>query len=223
MPEWVFDASSWIIPVILAVTLHEAAHGWMAERFHDNTARILGRVTFNPFKHIDRFGTIVLPGLLLLMQSPALFGYAKPVPVNFSQLRPARVGMFMVAIAGVLVNFILALISAFLLHIDVLLTPEWTPWVFQNLYKSILINCALIVFNMIPILPLDGGRAVDALLSGTPRRLYRKLERYGVIIVFAVVLLPPLLGSELSQQWLGKPIFFLYTLVLQLSGNGSIG
>src|SRR5690349_498660 len=106
MPDWLLDVSAWVIPVVLAVTLHEAAHGWMAEKFGDDTARRMGRISFNPLKHIDRFGTVILPGLLMLAQSPFVFGYAKPVPVDFRRLTPPRLGMFMVAIAGVAMNLL---------------------------------------------------------------------------------------------------------------------
>ncbi len=198
--DWLTDASAWVIPVVLAVTLHEAAHGWMAERFGDDTARLRGRVTFNPIKHIDRFGTIVFPALLLLMHSPIVFGYAKPVPVNFQALNPPRLGMRMVALAGPGMNIILAFLSALLLHIDHFVTPEQAPWVFLNLYRSMMINCVLAVFNMIPILPLDGGRVVDSLLTGEPKRLFGKLERYGVLIVMLALMVPPMLGSDVVQQ-----------------------
>src|SRR5690348_15896005 len=104
MPDWLIDASAWVIPVVLAITLHEAAHGWVAEKFGDPTARALGRVTFNPFRPVDRFGTIVFPAVLMLMHWPILFGYAKPVPVDFRRLNPPRFGMFMVAIAGIAMN-----------------------------------------------------------------------------------------------------------------------
>src|SRR5215475_7469175 len=112
----VYEASTWIVPVIIAITFHEAAHGFVAWRLGDDTAYRLGRVTFNPFKHIDRFGTIILPGLLLLMRAPFLFGYAKPVPVRFGNLRHPRRDMVLVAAAGPGINLVLAVISAFLLY-----------------------------------------------------------------------------------------------------------
>lgn len=205
------DISAWVIPVVLAITLHEAAHGWVAEKFGDDTARRMGRITFNPLKHIDRFGTIIFPALLLLIKSPIIFGYAKPVPVNFDQLTPPRFGMFMVAIAGVTVNFLLAFASALLLHIDQWVSPEQAPWVFKNLYRSITINCALIVLNMIPLLPLDGGRVVDAWLTGSVRRWYRAVERYGIFIVLALLLL--------FDQIVSVPAYWLVERILWLSGN----
>ena len=112
-----YTASTWIIPVLLAVTLHEAAHGYAARRFGDNTAWMMGRVTLNPFKHVDPFGTIILPGILLFARSPFLFGYAKPVPVNFGALRNPRRDMVFVALAGPGTNIVLAFLSALLLYL----------------------------------------------------------------------------------------------------------
>ncbi|MDE3038011.1 MAG: site-2 protease family protein, partial [Pseudomonadota bacterium] len=125
--NWFSDALAWVVPVVLAVTLHEAAHGWMAERYGDNTARLLGRVTFNPLRHIDRFGTVILPGLLFFTHAPFIFGYAKPVPVNFYRLRPPRLGMLMTAAAGPGTNICLALVSGLLMHLDMLVVPERAP------------------------------------------------------------------------------------------------
>ncbi|MDE3060267.1 MAG: site-2 protease family protein [Pseudomonadota bacterium] len=221
MPDWLFDASAWVIPVVLAVTLHEAAHGWMAERFGDHTARAMGRISFNPLRHIDRFGTIILPALLLLLRSPVLFGYARPVPVNFRNLTPPRLGMFMVAMAGPGTNVLLALISGLLLHLEAVMTPEQAPWLFLNLYRSLMINCVLAVFNLIPILPLDGGRVVASLLSGGLRRAFDRLERYGIVIVLLGLLVPPLLGFDLAQHVIGRPATWLLEQVMGATGNGS--
>lgn len=220
IPEWLFEGSSWIIPVIFAITLHEAAHGWMALRFGDDTAKQLGRVTFNPFKHIDPVGTVILPGILLLAKAPFLFGYAKPVPVNFNRLQPHNTGMFMVAIAGVAVNFLLAIVSALALHVDKLVTPEQAQWLFMNLYHSILINCVLIIFNMLPILPLDGGRVVVSLLSGKAKRWYASTERYGMAIIFMALIIPPLFDYSLISDIIRGPTMWLLESVLILTGNG---
>lgn len=218
--EWLIDASAWVLPVILAITLHEAAHGWMANKFGDDTAKQLGRITANPLKHIDKYGTIIVPALLLLAKAPFLFGYAKPVPVNFSRLHPFRKGMFWVAVAGVLVNFALAIITGLLLHIDGWLSPEEAPWLFQNLYRSLQINCVLIVFNMIPILPLDGGRAVYALLPTMLQHHFRRLERFGIWLVVLVFLVPMVFGvTDIAQMAIAEPAFWLISKVLWLTGN----
>ncbi len=220
MPQWLFEGSSWIIPVILAITLHEAAHGWVALRFGDDTAKQLGRVTFNPFKHIDPICTVILPAILLLAKAPFLFGYAKPVPVNFDRVHPHNTGMFMVAIAGVVVNLLLAITSAAALHVDQLVTPEETPWLFMNLYHSILINCVLIIFNLLPILPLDGGRVVVSLLSGPAKRWYAGTERYGMALILMALIIPPLFDYSLIQDIVGPPTFWLLENILVLTGNG---
>lgn len=220
MWEWLVDASSWVIPVVLAITLHEAAHGWMANQFGDDTAKRLGRVTFNPIKHIDKFGTLIFPGLLVLIQSPVVFGYAKPVPVYFSRLHPKRLGMFMVAFAGPGTNILLAVASAMLLHIEPWVTPEDAPWLYQNIYHSLMINCVLVVFNMIPILPLDGGRVVDSFLWGSIKRVYGKLEKYGIPLLFIILLVPPLMGYNLMQDLLAPPVMWLLERIMTLTGNG---
>src|SRR6202035_1921938 len=134
-----FDASAWVIPVIIAITFHEAAHGFAARLFGDDTAWRLGRVTFNPLKHIDPVGTILLPGLLLLMNSPFLFGYAKPVPVNFRALRNPRRDMVLVAAAGPGINIALAVVAALLYHLVGLLPENVAQWVAQNLQNALII------------------------------------------------------------------------------------
>lgn len=217
-PQTLITASTWIIPVILAVTLHEAAHGWVAERFGDNTARRMGRVTFNPFKHVDPMGTILIPGLLLLSNAPFLFGYAKPVPVDFSRLQPGRLGMLSVAIAGPLTNIFLAITSAILLHFGSTSGHANMSWWELNLYNSLLINCALAVFNMIPILPLDGGRVLRSLLTGEIGRKYANTERYGMVIVLSLIFLPQLIGLNFFINTLIFINMFLIKGILLLAG-----
>ncbi|NBO19943.1 MAG: site-2 protease family protein, partial [Proteobacteria bacterium] len=158
MWEQFLDISAWVVPVLTAIILHEVAHGWVAEKLGDPTARILGRITLNPLRHIDPVGTILFPAVLIAINAPLVFGSAKAVPVNFSLLRPKRLGMALVALAGPATNVLLALLSGLLLHIDKLVTPEQAPWLFTNLYRSLMLNCVLISFNLIPLLPLDGGR-----------------------------------------------------------------
>ena len=215
-----WDAAAWVIPVMLAITLHEVAHGWMAEKFGDDTARIMGRISANPLRHVDKYGTIVFPVLLWLAGSPVLFGYAKPVPVNFYNLRPARLGMFMVAIAGPLMNVCQALIAGLLLHIDMWVTPEQAPFLFENLYRMVMVNCVIATFNMLPILPLDGGRIVDSLLRGRVRLAFRKVERFGVYIVLLALLVPHFLGIEGLSSLLEAPVMWLLTQILVVTGNG---
>src|SRR5271165_4826157 len=193
-----YTASTWIIPVLLAVTLHEAAHGYAARLFGDNTAWTMGRVTLNPFKHVDPFGTIILPGLLLLARSPFLFGYAKPVPVNFGALRNPRRDMVFVALAGPGTNMLLAILSALLFYVARLTPEPASAWITQNLVNSIIINVVLAVFNMLPIPPLDGGRVLTGLLPLSLAKPFAALEPYGLLILLGILFILPLAGQNLG-------------------------
>ena len=173
-----YTASTWVLPVLVAVTLHEAAHGFVAHRLGDDTAYREGRVTFNPLKHIDVFGTILMPAVLLLVRSPVVFGYAKPVPVNFHALRHPRRDMVLVAIAGPGINIALAIAAALLFHLVAYLPSEAAPWVAQNLRNALLINVVLAVFNMLPLPPLDGGRVAVGLLPNFLALPLARLEPY---------------------------------------------
>lgn len=193
-------ASVWIIPVLLAVTLHEAAHGWAAWKLGDDTAKVLGRVSFNPLRHIDPFGTVLLPAFLLAMSAPFLFGWAKPVPVNFMRLREPRRSMVLVAAAGPMMNFTLAYIAALAVHLLPLLPNTIAPWVGQNLLNFITLNVILAVFNMLPIPPLDGGRVAVGLLPPALAHPLARLERYGFMIIIGVMFLLPYVSRQLGQN-----------------------
>ena len=199
-----YTASVWVIPVLLAITLHEAAHAYAAWRLGDDTAYAQGRVTFNPLKHIDPFGTVLLPALLLVMRAPFLFGWAKPVPVSFARLRNPRGGMVLVAAAGPATNLILACVSALLFHTLWLLPQAALQWSAQMLYNSILLNLVLAVFNMLPLPPLDGGRVAVGLLPDVLARPLARLERYGMLILIGVIFILPLAGDQIG---LGLDIF----------------
>jgi len=221
-----YTASVWVIPVLLAITLHEAAHGYVALKLGDDTALSAGRVTFNPLKHIDRFGTILLPALLLLVKSPFLFGYAKPVPVNFSRLGNPRRDMIWVAAAGPATNLALATVSALLLHLIVLFPPPAAAWIGENLRNSLIINVVLAVFNMLPLPPLDGGRVAVGLLPDMLAFRLARLERWGLFIIIGALFVLPYLGGRLGVNleifpWLiGAPVNFLIGVIATLTGHG---
>jgi Zn-dependent protease len=216
--------SIWLLPALIAITFHEASHGFVALRFGDDTALRAGRVTFNPLKHVDPFGTVLLPGLLLLMHSPFLFGYAKPVPVNFGRLRNPRRDMVWVAAAGPGINLALAIASALLVHVVPLLPEAAGKWAIENLINSIQINVVLAVFNMLPIPPLDGGRVAVGLLPNALAFPLARLERWGMFIILGGLFILPLIGGQLGVDlnifsWLvGVPVDYLIGLILNLTG-----
>ena len=193
-----YTLSVWVLPLVIAITFHEAAHGFVAHRLGDNTAWQLGRVSFNPLKHIDPFGTLILPGVLLLSHAPFLFGYAKPVPVNFRNLNHPRIDMVWVAIAGPATNILLALLAAFAFHGLGLVPDNTAQWVADNLKNALITNVVLAVFNMLPVPPLDGGRVAVGLLPNVLAVPLSRLEPYGMLILIGILLLLPMLGSQLG-------------------------
>ncbi len=193
-----YDVSVWVLPVLIAITFHEAAHAFVAYRLGDNTAWQLGRVSFNPLKHIDPFGTVVLPGLLLLSHSPFLFGYAKPVPVNYRNLNHPRLDMVWVALAGPVINIILALLVGFAIHALPFVPASAAQWTADNLKNAFLINIVLAVFNMLPIPPLDGGRVAVGLLPRFLAYPLSRLEPYGMLILIGLLILLPVIGTQLG-------------------------
>jgi Zn-dependent protease len=203
-----YTASTWIIPLVIAITFHEASHGYVARLFGDDTAWRLGRVSFNPLKHIDPFGTILLPALLLVTHSPILFGYAKPVPVNFQALRNPRRDSIWVAAAGPAMNFTLATLAALAFHLLSFIPDAARPWIAENLKNALVINVLLAIFNLLPLPPLDGGRIAVGLLPDALAVQLARLEPYGMIILIGVLFILPLLGAQL-----GIDLNFVWQLV----------
>lgn len=198
MHNFIGIAVLYVVPLLFAVIVHEVAHGWVAEKLGDPTARLLGRITLNPLVHIDLVGTIILPGILLITGSPFLFGWAKPVPVNFGNLRGGRKDMAMVALSGPLSNFIMAAIGSLIFHLTFINYTEpsalgrfWYMYMNDPIREMALIavrfNLVLMVINLLPILPLDGGRIVAGLAPLRIALAMEKAERFGMLIVLLLI------------------------------------
>jgi len=216
-------ATTWVLPVIFAVTFHEAAHGFVAYQFGDDTARRAGRMTLNPLAHVDPFGTVLLPALLFIT-SGFLFGYAKPVPVNFGRLHHPRRDMVLVALAGPGMNILLAIISSLLFY-----GVDWIPsggaqWAATNLVHSIQLNAVLCVFNMLPFPPLDGGRVAVGILPRFLALPLARVEPYGMLILMGIFVVSYAgvhsgFGFNLLDWLIIGPADALIRVVLQLTGQ----
>lgn len=209
----------YVVPLLFAVIAHEVAHGWVAEKRGDPTARLLGRITLNPVVHIDPVGTVILPGLLYFTGSPFLFGWAKPVPVNFQNLRGGRADMALVALSGPLTNFVLAAISSVIFHLTFSRFFEpaaagnfWRLWIHEPVREMALIsvkfNLVLMVVNLFPILPLDGGRIVAGLAPLRIGLALERTERFGILILLLLI------GSGMWSYIIGPVIKFFWLVLM---------
>jgi len=206
--------SIWALPVILAITVHEVAHGWVASKLGDNTAKRMGRLTLNPLKHIDPIGTILIPSLLLMLGG-FMFGWAKPVPVNFARLNNPKRDMVYVALAGPIANLLMLVAWAVMLKIGYSLVNQTdfiaSPLIYMA-YAGVFINIILMVLNMLPILPLDGGRVMAGILPEGISIQYSKLERFGL----------PILIFIMAMGWLsdilGPPVYFIQKSIFSMFG-----
>lgn len=220
-----YTISIWALPAIIAITFHEASHGYVAHLLGDDTAWRQGRVSFNPLVHIDPLGTVVLPVMLLLLRSPFLFGYAKPVPVNFRALRHPRIGMILVAAAGPGMNLLLATIAALGFHIVSFVPDPGAQWLAANLKNALLLNVVLAIFNLLPIPPLDGGRILVGVLPGALARLLSRAEPYGMLILIGLLFVLPLLGAPLGiflnpiSRLIMASTNAILDIILRLTGN----
>lgn len=220
-----YQVSTWLLPLLIAITFHEAAHAFVARHLGDATASELGRVTLNPIKHIDPFGTVLLPAILLLSHAPFLFGYAKPVPVNFRALRNPRLDMVWVAAAGPATNILLATFAALAFHLIGYVPDGAGQWIADNLKNALIINVVLAVFNMLPLPPLDGGRIAVGLLPDVLAVPLARLERFGMLILVGILIILPMLGRQTGfnldfiSQILRVSTNFVLGLILLVTGN----
>jgi Zn-dependent protease len=193
----IFQIAVWLVPLVIAIVFHEVAHGLVARRLGDPTAAERGRLTLNPIKHIDPFGTVILPLILAVSHAP-LFGWAKPVPVNYARLKQPRRDMVLVALAGPGMNLLLALVGTALLAATVSLSDGAREGaaaiVAANALNFLLINIFLAVFNLLPVPPFDGGHVVEGLLPPALAEPFRKIGRYSLLVLMILLLVLPALG-----------------------------
>lgn len=202
----VYTLTTWVIPLLLCIILHEIAQGYVALRLGDKTAWLMGRLTLNPVKHIDPIGSLLVPGLLLLSGSKMLFGWAKPVPVDFNRLNHPKRDMGLVALAGPMANVLLAIAFVLLGRLILFILPlnnHLTLWLLENIKNGIGLSLVLACFNLLPILPMDGGRVVAAILPKNLSIKYQESEKYGLFILIGVLFLLPAMGIDIVGWFVG--------------------
>ena len=202
----IYTLTTWVIPLLLCVILHEIAHGYVALKLGDRTAWLMGRLTLDPRKHIDPVGSILVPGLLLLSGSKMLFGWAKPVPVDFNRLNRPKRDMGLVALAGPMANVLLAIVFVLVGRLILFILPldnHLTLWLIENVKNGIGLSLVLACFNLLPILPMDGGRVVASLLPKNLSIKYQESEKYGLFILIGVLFLLPAMGIDIVGWFIG--------------------
>ncbi|MFT8242659.1 site-2 protease family protein [Roseomonas sp. BN140053] len=229
MPDWLPELVASVLAAVLAITLHEAAHGYAALWLGDPTAREAGRLSLNPLRHVDPMGTLLVPGVLLVSQLltigqvQMMFGWAKPVPVNIRRLRDPRFGMVAVAAAGPAINVFLAFVAALLWHpVQAAELPDAASgWLFHFLGMLVLANLILGLFNLIPLPPMDGGRILGGLLPPAIGIPFLRLERFGLLLVLGVLfVLPQLVSAWTPMEWLLRyAVSPVLQLVLRVAGH----
>ena len=205
----------WILPVIFAITVHEVAHGWVAKKYGDNTASILGRLTLNPIKHVDLFGTIILPGLLLMTGTGFIFGWAKPVPVDSRNFKSPLQDMAIVALAGPVSNLIMAFLWALIIRLGIFIGTNAEAISLPLIYTGVAgisINLVLAMINLLPIPPLDGSRILTGILPNYWAWQYNRLEPYGFILLLV------LLYTKILNVILEYPLFIAQKLFFSIAG-----
>ena len=217
MSDTLYSIATWLVPLIIAIVFHEVAHGLAARRFGDTTAESMGRLTLNPVKHVDPFGTIILPMLLAIAHAP-IFGWARPVPVRSDRMRNPRRDMILVALAGPGMNLLLAVLATLVLA-GALALGNSGPMsagglLASNALNFLLINIFLAVFNLIPLPPFDGGHVVEGLLPPTLAASFKRLGRYSLLILILLLLILPMLSPELNI--VGKAITPIVTAIARL-------
>ncbi|MES2710129.1 MAG: site-2 protease family protein [Pseudomonadota bacterium] len=231
MPDWLPELVAAVVAVVFAITLHEAAHGYAARALGDDTAERMGRISLNPLRHVDLVGTLLVPGVMVVGQLltmgtvQAMFGWAKPVPVDFARLRHPRRDMMLVAAAGPAMNFFLALLAGFAVHgvvaAEAVTGEQLAEYLVRFCALSVLSNLVLGLFNLIPLPPLDGGRILVGLLPYRAAMAVAGLERYGILIVLlGLFIAPQIIPSWQPMNWFVANIVWpVLHLVLRMTGN----
>lgn len=223
MPQsLLWQISTFVIPLFLSIILHEIAHGWVAYKCGDSTAKRMNRLSLNPLPHIDPMGSVILPVLLLATGSGIMFGWAKPVPVNFDALRDEKKDMGLVALAGPFLNFLLAVLAAvclaFLQKFNFQITNVFSLWFVSSINALLAVNLGLCAFNLFPLLPLDGGRVLVSILPDKMSEAFAQTEKYGFFILIGLLFFFPALGIDILRDyviWMKEGLMRIISFILE--------